>query len=77
MRLALPVLAALTLAACASSGAQSRYSQDYTQLREDCAARQGILTPITGAMTGRPQTDNACEIRGASGRLNGDHARSD
>ena len=75
MRLVLPVLAVMALGACASSGAQSQYSQDFAQLREDCTARQGILQPIPGAMTGRPQTDYACEIRGVSGRLGNDLGR--
>lgn len=65
----LALSAATTLSACASTGPTS-YDEDMAKLEADCRARGGILTP-TGAMTGRPQTEYACEIRGqSSGRLN-------
>ncbi len=60
--------AALTLAACASTsdGTRLNYQGELDKLEADCTARDGILTPIAGARTGRPQTEYACEIRGAS-----------
>ncbi|WP_428151060.1 hypothetical protein [Brevundimonas sp.] len=60
------VLAA-SLAACAGTPRSSpTYGQELDQLTDDCAERGGILSPISGAQTGRPQTDYACEIRGAT-----------
>jgi hypothetical protein len=62
--LSLPLLA---VAACATPGEQGRYSRDFDRLTAECAARDGILVHIPGATTGRPETDYACQIRGASG----------
>lgn len=63
------VLAA-SLAACAGTPrSHPTYGQELDQLTEDCAERGGILSPIPGSQTGRPQTDYACEIRGGASRL--------
>ncbi|WP_029417485.1 hypothetical protein [Brevundimonas bacteroides] len=65
-------LAALTtLAACATPSADAppnSYRADLDRLTADCRERGGILTP-TGATTGRPETEYACRITGAT-RLN-------
>lgn len=63
----LSAAALLAAAACATPGAPGQYSRDFDRLSAECHAREGILTPIPGAHTGRPETDYACEIRGASG----------
>lgn len=75
-RILLPsVLLAATLAsglaACAGTPREPRptYQQELDQLMAECRERGGILAPIPGATTGRPQTENVCEIRGAT-RLN-------
>ncbi|MFN3815686.1 hypothetical protein [Brevundimonas sp.] len=71
----LPTLAvtlAATLAACASTGGGETYQQAYDALNATCQERGGILTPLAGAHTGRPNTDYACEIRGGGGRLGND-----
>jgi hypothetical protein len=66
-----PALLGLILSACAAgTGAQSSYASDERRLAEDCRARGGILVP-TGQQTGRPQTDNVCEIRGQAARAPG------
>lgn len=65
------LVAALALSACATPREPfPSYGEQLDTLRQACAARGGILTPIAGATTGRPQTDNACEIRGGASRLN-------
>jgi hypothetical protein len=64
-----PAVLVLGLAACASDGGTSRYSEELRQLNEDCAARGGILVPSGGPTTGRPQTDNICKISGGASRL--------
>lgn len=53
------------LAACASTGGVNSYQKDYDALDATCKGNGGILT-TTGAQTGRPETDYACVIRGAS-----------
>ena len=60
------------LAACASGPREPRptYMQELDQLAAECRERGGILAPIAGSTTGRPQTDNVCEIRGGASRLN-------
>ncbi len=58
---------AMALGACASDGAPtSRYASDMRALQDSCDARQGVLVPIPGATSGRPETDYACEIRAPS-----------
>lgn len=69
MRIALAsTVLALSLAACASSPGQDRYTSEFNRLSADCEARGGILAP-TGVQTGRPQTDNVCELRNGGGRI--------
>ena len=63
------LLLAASLGACASTGSHPTYGQELDQLTADCRERGGILSPIPGAQTGRPQTDFACEIRGGASRL--------
>ncbi|WGM32540.1 hypothetical protein [Brevundimonas sp. NIBR11] len=59
--------AALAASACASGPrSHSTYSEELAQLTADCRAREGILSPVGGGTTGRPQTDYVCEIRGAT-----------
>lgn len=66
-----PAVVGLLLSACAAgTGAQTSYTSDQRRLADDCRARGGILVP-TGQQTGRPQTDNVCEIRGQPGRAPG------
>lgn len=64
------LLLAASLSACATtSGSRPTYGQELDRLTADCRERGGILSPISGAQTGRPQTDYACEIRGGASRL--------
>ena len=58
-----PVILALGLTACASPSGGS--ADDLRKLEEECTARGGILE-ARGEQTGRPRTDNVCEIRGVS-----------
>lgn len=63
------VLAA-SLAACAGTPRSSpTYGEEMDQLAADCRERGGILSPVSGAQTGRPQTDFTCDIRGGPSRL--------
>ena len=60
----------LGVAACASTtGPHPTYGQELDRLAADCRERGGILAPIPGAQSGRPQNDNVCEIRGQASRL--------
>lgn len=62
--------AALSLGACASSGEpRLNYQGELDKLTADCTARDGILAPIPGAQTGRPQTEYVCEIRSGASRI--------
>lgn len=62
--------AALGVSACAGTPrSQPSFGEELDQLSADCRERGGILAPIPGATSGRPQTDYACEIRGGTGRL--------
>ncbi|MFC7377957.1 hypothetical protein [Brevundimonas sp. GCM10030266] len=57
-----PIALGLALSACATSpGSETSTEQ---RLAEECSARGGILVRTTGAPTGRPEQDNACQIRG-------------
>lgn len=58
----------LTLGACATGKTYPTYQEEYDKLNAECVARGGILTP-SGAMSGRPQTDNVCKIIGGATRL--------
>lgn len=67
-------LSGLALAVCACAGASREgrpptFDEELRQLRAECAERGGILTPIPGSYTGRPRSDNACEIRGGASRV--------
>jgi len=64
-RILILAAAASALAACASTGEPSRYQTEMNRLETDCTARDGILIP-TGATSGQPARDYACEIRGGS-----------
>ncbi len=62
--------AALAVSACASTpGSRTTYAQELDRLTADCRERGGILTPVGSPTSGRPQTDNVCEIRGGGGRI--------
>ncbi|WP_309628361.1 hypothetical protein [Brevundimonas sp.] len=64
------LLLAASLAACAGPPrSHPTYGQELDRLTADCTARGGILAPISGAQSGRPQTDYVCEIRGGTSRL--------
>lgn len=58
---------ALALAACASTGEAGPGQSRMQKLAADCQARGGILT-ASGAVTGRPEVDNVCTIRGGAPR---------
>lgn len=61
---------ALTAAACAGTPrSNTTYEQELARLTADCRERGGILTPVGSPTSGRPQTDNVCEIRGGGGRI--------
>jgi hypothetical protein len=60
----------LVLSACASGPGTSRYGEDLRKLTADCEARSGVIVP-TGASTGRPETEYACQISGGATRLPG------
>jgi hypothetical protein len=62
------LVAPLALGACATGKTYPTYQEEFDKLNSDCVARGGILTP-TGAMTGRPQTDNVCKIVGGGTRI--------
>ena len=70
-RILLPaLLLAASLAACAGSPrSHPSFSEELDRLTADCRERGGILAPIPGATTGRPQTDYVCEIRGGASRI--------
>jgi hypothetical protein len=63
------VLAASLTACAGTPRSNPTYGQELDQLTADCRERGGILAPIPGATSGRPQTDYACEIRGGASRL--------
>ena len=67
LSIAIPALSAIAaLVACAGVAEPGQYSRDFERLAAECRDRGGMLTPIPGSQTGRPQTDYACEIHGAS-----------
>lgn len=62
--------ASLATAGCAAGARPlNGYGAEMDRLTADCAERGGILTPIPGATSGRPQADYACEIRGGASRI--------
>jgi hypothetical protein len=56
------------LSACAGGPPQENYISRTEKLADECRARGGILA-ATGAQTGRPETDNVCNITGGATRL--------
>lgn len=62
---------ALALSACAAGPGRALpgYAERMDRLAADCSVRGGILTPIPGASTGRPETDYACRITGGASRI--------
>lgn len=56
-------LAALLLAACASTEGGNVYAQQYRDLERDCAARGGILLPSTGPQSSNAAADYACSLQ--------------
>lgn len=68
---AVSVILAMAASACAPMAGRTypTYAEELTRLTEACRARGGILTPIPGATSGRPQTDYACRITGGASRL--------
>lgn len=63
------IVSGLALSACAgSSRPLPTYQQELDQLTAECRERGGVLSS-TGALTGRPQTEYACQIRGPASRI--------
>ncbi|MDQ8029568.1 MAG: hypothetical protein REJ23_12655 [Brevundimonas sp.] len=58
-----PIALALAVSACATTPGGSDSSAEQ-RLAEECTARGGILVRTASAPTGRPEQDNACQIRG-------------
>jgi len=54
---------AVAVAGCAPTMGGDHYASELRRLTDQCEARGGILSP-TGSQTGRPQTDNVCQITG-------------
>ena len=69
-------LAALTLAACASTGGGETYQQEFARLEASCQARGGMLVASSNPSSGRPATDYVCDIRDG-GRLAAERANRD
>ncbi len=68
--LILAVVSATALSACASTGQAVGGLGDTTaELAAQCRERGGILVPSGRPPTGRPQTDNACQINGGASRI--------
>lgn len=78
MRILPPIAlsAALTLAACASTGEGETYQQEYDRLNASCEARGGMLVPSSNPTSGRPAIDYVCDIRDG-GRLAAERANRD
>lgn len=68
IKFALPGLALLSLAACATGKPVETYAQATERLAAECQARGGILQNI-GNSSGRAETDNICKITGGASRL--------
>lgn len=67
------LILAASLTACAGTPrSHPSFGEELDQLTADCRDRGGILSPIPGATSGRPQTDYVCEIRGGTSRLTRD-----
>lgn len=59
---------ATALSACASTG-ENTYANSTAELAAQCRERGGILVPTGRPSTGRPETDNACQINGGASRI--------
>ena len=59
---------AAALSACASTG-QTMRADTTAELAAQCRERGGILVPTGRPPTGRPETDNACQINGGASRI--------
>ena len=68
MRVLLALLLAASTAGCASAPGGERGESDYARLRRECRERGGVLLASFGRLTGQPQIDNVCELRGGPGR---------
>jgi hypothetical protein len=66
-RIAPILLAALALCACANTG-PSRYQAEVDRLEAECKARDGILMPIPGAVSGNAGANYTCNIVGGPAR---------
>ena len=62
------VLAAAALAACANRTPEPR-ENTMDRLRSECEARNGMLIPSGGPITGNDETDYLCDIKDSGGRL--------
>ncbi len=59
------IILGLALSSCATGPVAGGYAEDLARLSDACRERGGILVN-SGANTGRPEVDNACQIRGGS-----------
>ena len=66
--LILAAAGALALSACASTGDDGR-PDTTAELAAQCRERGGVLVPTGRPSTGRPETDNACQINGGASRI--------
>jgi hypothetical protein len=68
--LILTVALAAAVSACASTGQPTGGFGDTTaELAAKCRERGGILVATGRPSTGRPETDNACQINGGASRI--------
>lgn len=67
MRIAAALIPLAFLAGCATVPAGERRESDYDRLARECRERGGVLLAGFGPLTGRPETDNYCELRGGGG----------
>ena len=66
--LVLTAALAASLSACASTGERAGPATT-AELAAKCRERGGILVPTGRPSTGRPETDNACQINGGASRI--------
>jgi hypothetical protein len=62
------VVLALAVSACAATGAGG-FGDKTAELTAQCRDRGGVLVPSGQPATGRPETDNVCQIHGGASRL--------